>query len=211
MHTLKKRPRWSTFQSFSEETWKSSDIYSSVEFRELINYERIRADRNGSVFSILLFTSDLFYSSRKNVTSFIKEVKTLVRVIDHIGWYDKKHVAILLPDTAEAGAVILGHKILSQLPFIRVESGCFDIYTYPDKWLKSNDINEKAESDSILNKRIDVSACTEDMFNMKIPVWKKILDLSLTSIMLRFLESFKSKTERNAGFVGFNLQQRKIQ
>ncbi len=187
MQSLKKRQKWNKLQSFSEETWKSNDIYSSKEFKELINYERVRADRNGSVFSIILFTSDLLYSSKKKVNIFVEEVKTLVRVIDHIGWYDKKHVAILLPDTAEKGALILGKKILEQIPIIKQDHNSFDIYTYPDKWLKNKDASSGYKNEGCSDKKIDVSACTEDMFTMKIPVWKKAMDVSVTFIMLLVL------------------------
>ena len=187
MQNLKKRPKWNKLQSFSEETWKSNDIYSSKEFKELINYERVRADRNGSVFSILLFTSDILYSSKKKVDFFIDEVKDLVRIIDHIGWYDKKHVAILLPDTAGQGAEILGKKILNQIPFLHLENNSFDIYNYPDKWLKNKDLDVVANAVGCIEKKIDVSACTEDMFTMKMPVWKRMLDITVSSTMLLIL------------------------
>ena len=36
----------------------SRSIYSNKEFTEIINYERIRADRNGSIFSVTLFSSN---------------------------------------------------------------------------------------------------------------------------------------------------------
>ena len=163
----------------------SRSIYSNKEFTEIINYERIRADRNGSVFSVTLFSSNELYKTPKNLNLFISELKTHVRLIDHTGWYDKDYIAVLLPDTDAGGAVILGNKIINNIDFINGTSSPFEVYTYPDNWLEHgvNNLSGKMLGEKRKNG-LNISACIESVFTKKIPVWKRVLDITGSSVGL---------------------------
>jgi len=163
----------------------SNGIYSNNEFKEIVNYERIRADRNGSVFSVTLFSSEDLYKTKKNLNHFISELKNHVRLIDHTGWYDKDYIAVLLPETDTEGASILGNKIVSNIDFIDGDVSAFKVYSYPDNWLEHgvNNLSVKKAKEK-RNKSLNISACIEAIFTKKIPVWKRVLDITGSSLGL---------------------------
>lgn len=163
----------------------SRSIYTNKEFTEIINYERIRADRNGSVFSVTLFSSEELYKNKKNLNLFLSELKTQVRLIDHAGWYDKNYVAVLLPETDADGAAILGRKIVNNIDYINRTESTFKVYTYPENWLEHgvNNLSGK-KSNTKRSKSLNLSACIEAIFTIKIPVWKRVLDIVGSSLGL---------------------------
>lgn len=163
----------------------SRGIYSNAEFKEILNYERIRADRNGSVFSVTLFSSEELYKTKKTLNHFISELKTQVRLIDHAGWYDKDYVAVLLPETNADGAAILGTKIISNIDFVDGNASAFEVYSYPDNWLENgvNNFSDK-KAKGKRSKSLNISACIEAIFTKKMPVWKRVLDIVGSSLGL---------------------------
>ncbi|NOY08511.1 MAG: sugar transferase, partial [Spirochaetes bacterium] len=163
----------------------SKGIYSKKDFKEKVNYERIRADRNGSVFSIILFFSEELYKTKKNLNQFISKLTTQIRLIDYAGWYDKHYIAILLPETDGEGAVILGNKIMKNVDFRNESTSLFKVYTYPDNWLKhgvNNSSGKKSKGRG--SKGLNISACIEGVFTIKMPLWKRAIDIAGASIGL---------------------------
>ena len=55
-----------------------------------------------------------------------------VRKIDHIGWYNDEHIAILLPYTSIQGANKLIEDISNSLSF-QVSESAYNVYLYPFK------------------------------------------------------------------------------
>jgi len=163
----------------------SRSIYSNKEFTEIINYERIRADRNGSVFSVNIFSSEEFYRTKKKLNRLITEMKTQIRLIDHAGWYDKDYVAVLLPETDVMGAVSLGNKIIKNIDYVDRNRSGFEVYTYPDNWLE-NGVNNLSEKNFTEKRKdgLNISACIEAIFTKKMPVWKRVLDIIGSSLGL---------------------------
>ena len=163
----------------------SRGIYSNAEFKEILNYERIRADRNGSVFSVTLFFSEELYKTKKNLNTFISELESQVRLIDHAGWYDKDFVAVLLPETNADGAAILGNKIVNNIDFVNENDSAFKVYSYPDNWLENgvNNLSDK-KAKGKQSKSLNISACIEAIFTKKMPVWKRVLDITGSSLGL---------------------------
>ena len=183
MSIVKNKVPWTKTQSFAIDIKNSHGIYTAEEFQQVLRYERMRADRSDSSFSIILFNFNEIYKSEKNLKKFIKEIKAQVRLIDHIGWYDKDHVAALLPETKRQGAVILGNKVLDNIDFLKSDKNIFEVYTYPDYWLNKRDVEISTQTiDSRRKKNIDFSACVENRFTNKIPIWKRFLDIALSSI-----------------------------
>ncbi|MBN2656311.1 MAG: sugar transferase [Spirochaetales bacterium] len=152
------------------------NIFTYDEFKALITYERSRSDRNGSVFSIIILdTSQKNQMSLKNIITKITQVS---RTIDCVGWYENDNIALLLPDTREDGAIVLGNKLISELNLVK-ENIHLEIYSYPEHWLSNIDEkkNESRQQNNLKN-------LMERHFVKKLPLWKRTLDISVSFLML---------------------------
>ncbi len=153
------------------------NIFTTEEFKALITYERLRSDRNGSVFSIIIL--DTSQKRDNDLKKIINKISEIARTIDCIGWYEQDKIGILLPDTKEDGAIILGNKLESELNFIK-ENVHLDIYSYPDHWLSN--IDEKSKSKDAKNS--SNKETIEHFFVGHVPLWKRALDISVSLLML---------------------------
>jgi hypothetical protein len=108
----------------------SKEICSKEEFKSIITKERARADRNNQELSLLIFdleTSDL---KKTNIISLIREIRSRIRLIDEMGWYDDWRIGMILPYTSNKGAIKLAENIYDSLDGIISKSVC-TVYTYP--------------------------------------------------------------------------------
>ena len=177
---VKNKAVWSKVKPLAKDL-KSDDIYSKEEFHEVLKYERIRADRSDSIFSIVLFKPPEIYFNKKNHKKFITEIIRQARLIDHIGWYDDEYVAALLPETGKTGAEMFSRKILNEIEYLDAKNTAIEIYTYPDSWLDKVEKSISARSEDNRARSLDFSACVEDSFTNGIPVWKRIMDMVLSA------------------------------
>jgi len=110
--------------SYSKESWKplgifclnqkeKDDIYSQNSFSRVIDYEQKRARRNESTFALVSCSFGESEENRSGLKRYLDCVKKTVRSVDHIGWRDDNHVAILLPCTTRDGAEHFLNKINS--------------------------------------------------------------------------------------------------
>jgi lipopolysaccharide/colanic/teichoic acid biosynthesis glycosyltransferase/GGDEF domain-containing protein len=99
-------------------------LYSRNFFLLRLKEERERTKRTGSPFSLLvvdingIFTALNGKSRGSNQTQQKNLVKTIVkrsRKIDTKGWFDVKHLGILMPDTRNSGALECKQKIIRQI------------------------------------------------------------------------------------------------
>ena len=145
-------------------------IYSSRELRELIVYERARADRTGDKLSVVLCGMNGQSGSRKFVNRAIHSLSRSIRNTDHLGWYDRKCIAVVLPLTSYDGA----RKFTESLAEASAggernvtEHLEFSIHSYPDKWF---------ESETDVNSRPGGRDATL-YFTRPVPRWKRALDV----------------------------------
>lgn len=166
-------------------------VFSREEFQALVKYERARSDRNGSIFSITVFDSDaLDKDCRNNV---ITKATEFSRSIDCVGFCDTSRIAVLLPDTARHGADTFGRKVLDELAKIDKKAIRFDIYSYPENLIFSNDDEGRSSdgkhgSGGADSKGYDsIKESIDFLFVGKIPVWKRSLDVVGASLILLVL------------------------
>jgi lipopolysaccharide/colanic/teichoic acid biosynthesis glycosyltransferase len=99
---------------------------------DLIMYEKSRSDRRGTTLSLVLFDTSLL--RKRGAKKFVEEVLTIVRTTDHVGWFGRSSVAVLLPETSPTGAqVFLNHAT----EFGRPSWIPAELYSYPDMWLET--------------------------------------------------------------------------
>ncbi len=81
-------------------------IYPCGEFRKIIERERMRSDREGQRFSIVVFDIE---NAKNNIGSAKHLIDTLqhrrLRLTDDIGWFDNKSIGVLLHNTGEDGSL----------------------------------------------------------------------------------------------------------
>jgi lipopolysaccharide/colanic/teichoic acid biosynthesis glycosyltransferase len=74
------------------------------QFRALVEYERLRADRNGSSFALLRLTP-LGARARDRKAQHLADILDgRLRLTDEFGWWDADSIGVLLTDTGAAGA-----------------------------------------------------------------------------------------------------------
>lgn len=151
-------------------------IFTKVEFKALITYERTRSDRNGSIFSILILDSS--NKDSKSIRHIIEKARKIARSIDCIGWFDNSCIAILLPDTEKEGALVFRDKLLSELILIS-EIVSMEIYSYPENWLSNS-----SKPPIVKNFQTTMSTSIEQLFVMKMPLWKRVLDITGSLFLL---------------------------
>ncbi len=145
-------------------------IYSSRELRELIVYERARADRTGEKLSVVLCGMNGQSGSRRFVNRAIHSLSRSIRNTDHLGWYGRKCLAVVLPLTGYEGAKKFAQS-LAEAPANGGENVTghleFSIHSYPDKWFES-----QSDSGSRPGGR-DATL----YFTRPVPRWKRALDI----------------------------------
>ena len=161
------------------------------DFHRLIEYERVRSDRDGSAFSLVLFDVSVDLPSRKGrVKSALERLRTTIRLVDHIGWFEDREIGILLPATdyerAERFVAALEARV-SDLGYT------VSIFTYPDKRFqhriirfpdpsegkkRGSDDSGKGIFDSKNSGGLKIAERLKDVFAYEIPVWKRLMDVT---------------------------------
>jgi hypothetical protein len=121
-------------------------IYSKKAFQKIIEKERIRANRDNHIYSILLFRLDLIKQNGNDLGILLQTIAGRVRKIDEIGWYDDYRIGVILPYTSMQGACKLAEFICESMKNISKKPEC-DVYTYPfNKRLLAQDKSTKTLS-----------------------------------------------------------------
>lgn len=81
-----------------------NDVLARDEFRRLISRERNRADRVGSQLSLLLLDLERGERGKAKLAASLEVICQRLRETDAVGWFQRRSLGILLPDTASKGA-----------------------------------------------------------------------------------------------------------
>lgn len=110
-------------------------IYSQGVFKRLVKFERCRSDRLNAPISLVVVT----VRSHRALGAFtpfggvtaasINALTTRARGTDSVGWLDAMRVAVLLPNTDEAGACRFAESVQGELPRLHAP---IEISTHPD-------------------------------------------------------------------------------
>ncbi len=183
------------------------EIESVERFQKAIERERFRSDRNGFPFSLLTFEVIDGEGQVLVEAEFIKRLTKRVRATDIVGWFDERHLAVLLPETSEEGAQALATDIDKRLVQTGKVPPC-RIYTYPDRLLAHLGVTATGNGASrgangvdggqsvhtavvdggdhiVANNRCDcIVHGLGSFFNVRIPWWKRTMDVVLSSVGL---------------------------
>ena len=122
-----------------------SKIYHKKDFQKILERERVRTDRTGHEFSIVVFeiVDSKDYESLIQYLSYVLSQR--VRCYDEIGWITEQRLGVILPDTLAEGAQKLADDICS-LIIPKALHPKYSIFTYPSNWINGSQ-GERSESD----------------------------------------------------------------
>jgi lipopolysaccharide/colanic/teichoic acid biosynthesis glycosyltransferase/chorismate mutase len=123
-------------------------IQSRKSFRVSITRERQRVDRNQHLLSLLLFTIGEQNSNGATAQQLVQLLAERIRLTDEVGWFDSKHIGVILPYTDAEGAYKLADEICKSFnPKTSVPE--YAVYTYPSNW--SSDANRAPVKSAIID------------------------------------------------------------
>jgi PleD family two-component response regulator len=105
-------------------------IYSQEEFKKSVGKERARADRSNQKLSLIIFDMNSSAPKKIAINQLFAEIRSRVRNIDQVGWYDDQQLGIILPYTSNRGAIRLTENICESLDESISKPIC-SVYTYP--------------------------------------------------------------------------------
>jgi lipopolysaccharide/colanic/teichoic acid biosynthesis glycosyltransferase len=123
--------------------WKRSlqSLLTPEQMNIAVQRETARADRNGAQFALVLFRARNKDQQSLSTVRLAKTVLRRVRATDDVGWYDDRHLAALLPDTAPIGAWRFAEQVCSLVASKAPRPLC-SVYSYPTLWFKGEQTPE---------------------------------------------------------------------
>lgn len=194
---------------FSTKIQFAHEIIESKDFHIALNLERLRSDRNEQEFSLILFEINKD-DNPKMITEFISIIHKRMRALDVAGWFDKNHLGIILPFCDMEGTCKFTVEVEKGISDNFV-SPPYTIFIYPDHWI-DNDKNktgeqqlnkEYSDTSNVINienrepfssisqgyekKLKAIKNKIQSVFTKATPVWKRVIDIVLSSIALLLL------------------------
>jgi lipopolysaccharide/colanic/teichoic acid biosynthesis glycosyltransferase len=153
---------------------------SREDFALILQIERQRADRSETVFSLLAFAPESEGISEATYECLSEILGRRLRTTDFTGWLDDHRIAASLPGTPAAGAWRLAEDICHQFPD-EVPAPVCTILTYPTDGAQKELRRDSARAPR--PKQWSVQPM-ETLFMVKMPIWKRALDVVAAGIGL---------------------------
>lgn len=146
------------------------DVWSRDDFLDILKQERLRSDRNNHKFSLITFDVGSYKSDIYSIGPLVKYITSRMRFSDKIGWFDKRRLAIFLPDTPLHGARKLAQTICRNIASILPVPVCA-VLMYPSLVWNDEEIN---------SKQLDYGEYKFNGISAKciMPFWKRAMDIA---------------------------------
>lgn len=171
-------------------------IHSSQQFQRILALERMRSDRSGLAFSVVLFLPVDEPTAEDLLEALAEIVTHRIRETDHAGWMKDDQLALALPYTTSSGAWHLADEICQSLPehLMRPHCEVFEHPSRPDDLTDKND-PQQSNSDSPTDRDVEPAAgapapqvhAMRALFVRPMPWWKRTLDITVAGVALFLL------------------------
>jgi lipopolysaccharide/colanic/teichoic acid biosynthesis glycosyltransferase len=177
---------------------EAASIKSVAAFQAILAKERARVDRNSHVFSLVAFEVGTPDSCMDSINNLVSQLKKQIRITDEIGWLDNGTIGVLLFNSLNAEAKMFIEKIKGNCP-PNILCKC-SISTYPEDMVEhphDEDINNTLRNsghhylpgstslpDQQIAKDDQIGLRLQPVFFNKVPVWKRLADIIVSSIAL---------------------------
>jgi lipopolysaccharide/colanic/teichoic acid biosynthesis glycosyltransferase len=173
-------------------------LHSIKHFSAILERERMRADRAGSNFSLLLISSQAPKGLRGEELAVVAELLTArLRSVDEAGYWRKRVLGAMLPATPPSGARKLAGDLCSLLSQRSIQVDC-EVYEYPSR--RPSDREEGGEGEIQQQDPSPAPAAglpgilespgaepVEALLAAPLPAWKRALDVIGASVGLALL------------------------
>lgn len=178
----------------------------SGEFHSLLTRERSRADRNGNVFSLIIFRMAHLPPGISVQRLLLMSLGSRLRATDEFGWFDDRHIGAIIPYASGQSARRIAENICHDMS-LPANKETFIIYTYPENWF-SDQLSELSLQPKPITQteqlaltlpgdspadalpgdaasKLEETGQSAFLFR-PLPLWKRALDLvaSLTALIL---------------------------
>ncbi len=176
MRTARKSVRWRPALRSGRPGRRYGGIYGETEFKELVLYETVRANRTHDDLSLVLCDVSHFNGDKYKAGGLIHQVVRSVRSTDHVGWHGRDEIGVLLPMTGRDGA----HAFVRNLAeSYGADIDSISIQAYPESWIENQRTSATADAEP--------SPTQGSTFARRVPVWKRALDIFGASVGLLIL------------------------
>ncbi len=124
-----------------------SSIQPQEQFRTSILRERRRVDRNQHMLSLLLFNIGDPEANSVAEQYLAHILANRIRSTDEVGWFESKHIGVILPYTYRGGTHKLADDICKAITS-KASPPEYIVYTYPSNWF-SNGSGHPAQSNIV--------------------------------------------------------------
>lgn len=178
----------------------------SGEFQALLARERSRADRNGNVFSLIIFRMANLPPGISIQRRMLLSLGSRLRDTDEFGWYDDRHLGAIIPYASGQSARRIAENICRDMS-LPSNNETFIVYTYPESWfldqrsdllLEPGPLMQTEQLPLMPMEESPVGCLPNDaaveqeeaghkaLLYRPLPLWKRTLDLvvSLTALIL---------------------------
>jgi lipopolysaccharide/colanic/teichoic acid biosynthesis glycosyltransferase len=165
---------------------KDSYLLNVHDFRLAAARERVRADRNCLPLTILAIELPADHATQSDFVKLSYLLRRRLRVTDIGGYLADGRVAVLLPDTAKAGAWKVASDICDFYPLGEQRPNC-EVYVYPDE--DSATRNDSPDSVEELTAS-GSSGELDSLFAHPTPPLKRTIDVIVASVGLLVIAPF---------------------
>jgi lipopolysaccharide/colanic/teichoic acid biosynthesis glycosyltransferase len=166
-----------TFSSFFQRTRRkpvAHPLHSVERMQAIIERERVRSDRGGSKFALLVFTLPTRGSQELDALARVLEHR--IRVTDDAGLLDAHRVGVVLPETPVSGAWKLSADVCELLPSDLRRPEC-QVYVYPTppsptvEPKRPHPVEVQSGDERRRGRPMEV------LFMQELPAWKRMIDV----------------------------------
>lgn len=179
----------------------------SNEFHSLIARERGRADRNGNIFSLIIFKMANLPPGISVQRRLLVLLGSRLRDIDEYGWYDERHLGAIIPYATRQNAARIAEGICRDMS-LPANNETFIVYTYPESWFSDRLSDLSLKPSPVVQPESSVSTTPEGasigcpltdsgekpekggpkaFLYRPLPIWKRTLDLVVSLMALILL------------------------
>ena len=169
---------WTPLSAFKEPFSHRDGALTQDEFHQIIRYERLRADRTDSRFTLVNMELDFETVTRHAFRRFVATLFVKMRDIDQAGWFSNDTIGVLLPDTTISGAQTFMKSFHGYIhEFEIVKSVEFSMYPRVSNIkMVVDEEDEEPDYYSTYDNKLD------PIIRRRMPVWKRTTDV-LVSVL----------------------------
>ena len=171
-------------------------VHPHLEFAQILNRERDRADRTNQEFSLIVFEVGFENGKSASARYLVPILEHRIRSTDDIGWLEDGRLGVILPHTTPEGAWKFIDNVRTAYEGSLPPPDC-QVYSYPSWWLPTGngrssrkphaDQGTAPQAGSDVSGMLSTSTAAADsvrsveelesQFLCRIPCWKRAIDI----------------------------------